>query len=323
MILNLYNCNFENDDLQKLIEATNSDANEIIIYIRSCGGLNSINNAMLDIVNSNPSRFKIVGTGYLASCGFDFFVKAECEKKILNPTLGMFHQFRQEIDIDERMKPYYPIDSEYQKLQKNSFPESLEFIQLCGFTKKETNDFKKNKDVFFQHNRLKEIIETYKHNTTKKNSSEKEIPDEIKTELKVGKWYKHIRQEQLFCITKISDNAYGYGFNKKGTWISYTDDRGDFCVCNAFFFEGLIVATQQEVSSALIAEAKKRGFVEGAKFKSSISENGKIRTVTETDSWFFCINHNFLTISTPSNEWNNAESNPIIFEEGKWAEIIQ
>lgn len=155
------------------------------------------------------------------------------------------------------------------------------------------------------------------------NTTEKELPEALKTELKVGKWYKDTTKgyENIMGFVISIDDEYknefqGYGFASNGNWI--VSKKGwNFGSCN------WREATQQEVSSALIAEAKKRGFVEGAKFKSSFSENDKIRTVTETDSWYFNINENTLTISTNVIEWNKAQSNPIIFENGKWAEIIQ
>ena len=74
------------------------------------------------------------------------------------------------------------------------------------------------------------------------------------------------------------------------------------------------LATEEEVSEALINEAKKRGYKEGVKCKFGIIED--IRTI-ETNDFVFKLEYNTLGIKLKNG---NAD---IIFKNGKWAEIIE
>lgn len=123
-----------------------------------------------------------------------------------------------------------------------------------------------------------------------------------------GKWYKTKATGSLFFVEKIlTDYFIGYGFNSKPEWTNSTKwyEFIDVKMENLH----AIPATYEEVESALIAEAKKRGFVAGAKY---LSPNGGFkRTVvyplvlTDDGKDLKCANHELLTLN------------------GKWAEIIK
>lgn len=143
---------------------------------------------------------------------------------------------------------------------------------------------------------------------------------------KVGEWYKGDKVFQsLIYITRTTNDSTGVKFNRlyyfgflDGIWV-----ENDY-IANTEHEQSLIKSTHQEVEQALTYEAKRRGFKEGAKFKS-LSENGKIRTISDKIYVIYYIDENFLTISTSEEEWHNkhdAQSNPTIFKDGVWAEII-
>ena len=152
------------------------------------------------------------------------------------------------------------------------------------------------------------------------------FPEAFKKELEIGKWYitdgNKCGQYGKTLIANFSgkEESSNYGITFFGTWgkdlTLYHNDLG----------RSTRLATPEEVEVALINEAKKRGFVEGAKFKSTISEKGQIRTVTEKRNWDFYLSYNSLNTSTPQTEWYNfntqLQSNPTIFRDGKWAEIL-
>ena len=137
--------------------------------------------------------------------------------------------------------------------------------------------------------------------------------DNFKTELEVGKWYKTPKYgSALFCVTNIdNEDVEAYGFNMYNSWTKK---------CFGFAENSLIyniLATDQEVETALIKEAKKRGFKEGIEFNSPNAEhhyafNQKI------------INCDFLTWDKDLTVRKTSKNvNGIIFSEGKWAEIIE
>ncbi len=115
------------------------------------------------------------------------------------------------------------------------------------------------------------------------------FPEAFKKELEIGKWYisKDINKH-IFYVTNITeDRYYYYGFNSGGQWCK----NDDYSFNDSGLKNGFRLATEEELKSALIKEAERRGFKKGAKFKSSISENGEL--------------------------------NPHIFKDGVWAEVIK
>lgn len=118
--------------------------------------------------------------------------------------------------------------------------------------------------------------------------------------LEVGKWYNWINKELLFFITKIeNDQIYYYGFDYgvfENDWIHIDND-----------FE---LATPQEVETALINEAKKRGY-ENLKHNCLVASNLKINNPCKE----YIYRKNKLWIGTEENA-------NCIFHNGVWAEII-
>ncbi len=136
------------------------------------------------------------------------------------------------------------------------------------------------------------------------------FPQAFESELEVGKWYKITQCEIICFVTHIKeDRVYYYGFISKH-WLG-----NDW----ANIGNNWTLATDKEVETALIEEAKRRGFKEGVTFKNF---NGANQTFLS----FYGLNESFngLFSRTPKEEWGNknCNSNPYIFRDGKWAEII-
>ena len=138
------------------------------------------------------------------------------------------------------------------------------------------------------------------------------FPDAFKKELELNKWYKGTKRN--FLVNYQGDNMENYGF-----W-EFQGFKNNIAF-GSYWSNECVEATPQEVEIALIAEAKKRGFIDGAKFKS-FEHGNPIRTVRESGRLNFNMITNHLLISTPESEWDNYQSNPAIFEKGKWAQII-
>lgn len=127
----------------------------------------------------------------------------------------------------------------------------------------------------------------------------------IKKEFEVGKWYKY--SNGLFCISEIKRvGLRGYGFYAED-WRKY-----DYMQKNSIYGMQLTEATHQEVETALIKEAKKRGFKEGVEH-SCCNEGSK----------YIC--KGVLMIGWGSREgaiyFNKSDG--LIFADGKWATIIE
>tara|TARA_R110000851_G_scaffold315015_1_gene477269 strand:- start:28 stop:540 length:513 start_codon:yes stop_codon:yes gene_type:complete len=131
-----------------------------------------------------------------------------------------------------------------------------------------------------------------------KTKIEKEFPKLFKHALVVGEWYKTDGFLQIF--SGKFGNGSTYGFRRDGV---YSASMG------FHKFETHIPATDEEVEQALIKEAKKRGFDKGVvadlTFCGHRVSDAKIREES------YSYNGRWLSID-----------NYIIFQEGKWAEIV-
>jgi hypothetical protein len=140
------------------------------------------------------------------------------------------------------------------------------------------------------------------------------FPNAFKKVLEYGRWIKDDANPKWMTYFKNQNER--HGIDSLGYWYEmrgYLNPNND---------KNNRYATPQEVQKALINEAKKRGFVEGAKF---INFNGVIQTVKYIDFY----NNNSLHVLSPENEWSsncgnkNFNSNPRIFKDGVWATIIE
>lgn len=165
MILTLFDQDFDSELLTKVTEAVNSDSEKITIYLQSDGGTVCICQVLLDIINKHKDRFKIIGFESLCSAGFEFFVKAECEKELLPYTFGMIHQADRKFYLNNTLKPVSECDkASYERVKKYTIPEDEIFIKRLGLTPKELREYKKGNDVYFQYDRFTEVIDNYKIN---------------------------------------------------------------------------------------------------------------------------------------------------------------
>ena len=141
-----------------------------------------------------------------------------------------------------------------------------------------------------------------------KEAIEKKFPKLIKgTELVAGKWYKHPMGGLWFIETITKEQLFIYGFDIGYDWIEKQSVRGKIT--------GLAPATDQEVETALIKEAKRRGFKEGVRFNNAYKKTlkpintGLVYSI-EFDANIFKGGGIFTC-----NQW--------IFCEGNWATILE
>jgi len=146
-----------------------------------------------------------------------------------------------------------------------------------------------------------------------KQRIEKELPD-LFNKLEVGKWYKgNVDFNSLIYITEINND---YGTNKASqinyygfTFDKYSDSN---TICNIDHEKSLTLATEEEVKTALVNEAVKRGFELGKKVKWNFegSEGYKCSNIAK-DYFEYFVNKNKLELSCG-----------IIFDNGKWGPLI-
>lgn len=129
-------------------------------------------------------------------------------------------------------------------------------------------------------------------------------------ELEVGKWYKDARCKDgrgLYFVEQVLDKdtnpVVSYGFNRIGYW-SGSMERSDSIL-------SFPKASKEEVESALIAEAERRGFKEGVQVKRLAVEDT-----------FNCSGNFYWSDNDGAGGLFDRQGVAII-QKGKWAEIIE
>ena len=160
------------------------------------------------------------------------------------------------------------------------------------------------------------LLQLADNNSYSEEILKKECPKLFK--LKPNNWYKTTDNENcLLFATEIinSNNANGYGFGRNGNWIEQT-----------FNYEiGLRdtrLATPQEVETALIQEAKKRGFgKKGVTFTDIFGEE----LTSDIDGFDFWNLRQRNIMVSEENKFNISvcKNKGVIFSNGTWATIIE
>jgi hypothetical protein len=138
-----------------------------------------------------------------------------------------------------------------------------------------------------------------------KTKIEKEFPQLFGNMLEVGKWYKRLNDGvAIFNVQRPNDKSnIGYGLNFYNKWSE------SFNIGNSSH-ELFRPATLEEVETALINEAKNRGFKEGL-YVNCLKRTEKVK-ISDKSSFVFNFKYNRIY-------YGGAK----IFENGKWATIIE
>src|SRR5690606_8365357 len=113
----------------------------------------------------------------------------------------------------------------------------------------------------------------------------------------------------LVYITDIKDDEIvGYGFSVSGKWLAPNRKFYSWNIHNAYSF--LVEATDQEVETALVKEAKQRGYVEG------------VSVIDLDDGKDFLLQKGGGYILSPMSNKLFAHG-ATVFKDGIWATIIE
>jgi len=126
------------------------------------------------------------------------------------------------------------------------------------------------------------------------------FPDAFKT--KFTGWAKDIHEMNEDWIAYYKNDILKYGINANGDWFE-SKSNANYNEC-----ESNREATEQEIKTALINEAKKRGLIDGSYIKSTTGDCGLVND----GNWIYAKNSNCLFYA-----------GFILFDNGKWAEIIE
>ena len=143
-------------------------------------------------------------------------------------------------------------------------------------------------------------------------------PDpELQLQLQVGQWY--VRSEIIYRIRAIHGKDVFYD-------CSFCAGEGNFVLGSMFSLESRS-ATHEEIETHLINEANAKGLVRGCKFKSTISDHGRVREMQPfyegRDIQLRYIDDKDALYCDNGLKANDILcSNPDLYRRGVWVEVI-
>lgn len=148
--------------VDKLIEAHNScpPEEDLHVYLGTDGGSEDDMNAIINIINESDKIPVVFCFSRVYSAGFVIAMKCLKPVEFLDSCLGMFHAgtFYGGVWTDE-LKVHKSVKDSMKLHSKNARKLTEEMIGLGIFTKKEEAKLRKNKDVYFNTNRLRQMRE--------------------------------------------------------------------------------------------------------------------------------------------------------------------
>lgn len=130
----------------------------------------------------------------------------------------------------------------------------------------------------------------------------KQAEEELPQKLEVGKWYTYKESNYDWLMNYQEEGTSCYGFNPNGSW------RNDYIMSPGFNWKP---ATREEIRTALIKEAIKRGYTEN-NFKTLVGDTSGFDTdfnFTYSDNVLFC---------KPEGD-----GGVVVYKNGVWAEVIE
>jgi len=119
------------------------------------GGLISVEEMIVHIVNDNPDKFRFVFMDCIFSCAFNILLRIQCDKQVLDHSLAMAHlpRISSEVSLNGTVLGGY---SNY--MSKSTVKYYTDLYSSVGLTDQEIIDIKGEADVYIRGRRLNKIV---------------------------------------------------------------------------------------------------------------------------------------------------------------------
>lgn len=145
---------------EKLLNAFEKlkEGNTLKIYLNSEGGSVYEQDAIVDFININKERVRLIGYGQLFSAAFNIFFKVECPRELIVDTIGMAHFCWTTVEIDQSGKPADDFNKFQAKEMKRTQDETVQFLKKVGLSTTEVNKIIKGKDIWISYPRMLQLF---------------------------------------------------------------------------------------------------------------------------------------------------------------------
>lgn len=151
----LFNASIEKEPVEKLIEFLNENPGSRV-YFNSDGGDVYLVEPLIEIIEENCGE--LIATGEISSCALKIFFKSEVRKRIIPGTTGIYHSVGQRFRMTIFGKPSEECNDFYFKELMKDKDQEIDFCLWIGMNDKEIDLFQQSKDVYFNYQRLNELL---------------------------------------------------------------------------------------------------------------------------------------------------------------------
>lgn len=157
MTYHLFSKLIDNETSKEFLEIINKNEGNLTIGIDSVGGTFQTALFLVNSLNCESSRITLVAVNAVYSGAFIIFYLFRGKKKMTGSCRGMMHQSNMEVNVSSSLDWTY----NSAKVNKSTLKIDHQIIMETSkkfMTKKEYKRLRKNRDIYFDANRMKEIF---------------------------------------------------------------------------------------------------------------------------------------------------------------------
>jgi ATP-dependent protease ClpP protease subunit len=138
---------------------TIDDESEVLkIIFESAGGITTSADKIISLLNSHGKELILVGSGFIASAGFDILIKTGRRKGLLPNTNAMYHLTTIEVKINSLGNFATDADKFNSVYIKTLHQDTIATCEKAKLTESEIERILDGKDVYFTFERLSQIL---------------------------------------------------------------------------------------------------------------------------------------------------------------------
>jgi len=144
------------EPVDKLLSFLTSTDDEIMLYIDTSGGLNTITEYLLYFLNLNKDRITLISGTEITSNGFWLFYYFKGKKIISDSTMALIHQSWKEVgsyELNDKNSTGYKDLQKIKGLNRDRLKVLEPFL-----TKKEVKQYNNGQDIYMSADRLRKIF---------------------------------------------------------------------------------------------------------------------------------------------------------------------
>jgi len=145
------------NELIEKIELVEDSNEHIQILFSSMGGGYNTMNMLIHYIKNSEKYIQLVGSGEISSAGFILFFSCGNNNKILDGSYSVIHLGTRSVETRDLMNNK-TFDNFASKMLLADNKSIIEWYSSLGVTYQELNRLKKGEDIYFDTNRLNEIL---------------------------------------------------------------------------------------------------------------------------------------------------------------------